>query len=164
MITPLWAKGNDTMYSSVFTVIPGTMVTLLAVGLEQFAYRQDSRTALDQQRVCIARVVHEHVPGSGVIKKGPQNTCGCFVYAMPPDVKVIEETIRMGDCPLQLSTCNNFLVLTIPGSYRLHFNDETMIGVTQVYAEQFGYSELPGLNVHMPIHANLDGYGSSVWR
>ena len=163
MITPLWAKGNDTMYSSVFTVMPGTMVTLLAVGLEQFAYRQDSRTARDQQRVCVARVVHEQDFTPTTVKRGPQNTCGCFVYAMPPDVKVIEETIRIGDCPFQLSTCNNFLVLTIPGAYRLHFNDETMIGKTQVYAEIFGLSRLPGVNTHMPVHANLGDYGSSVW-
>lgn len=146
MLNPLWLPENNTIHSSYFEVEAGKAVSLFAVGLEQFKMRQDFKEALDEQRICISRVLRD-VSTDTVKVKGPaMNMCDCgFVYTSmtSTDNGMVEEMVSVNGCPWQLTQCNNFRILIIPGTYRLHLNDDTAIGKAQVYAEQFAIQNMP---------------------
>lgn len=142
----LWADDNKTLHSSPFEVKEGTVVALFAVGLEQFKVRQDSQTMQDKQRICVSRIVRDYTLGTAQ-KQGPvMNYCECnFVLntSWLTEIELAEEIVTSGGCVWQLTQCSNFRIVGIPGLYRLHLNDDTVIGKAQVYAEQYDIQNIP---------------------
>lgn len=143
---PLWFPENETVDSSAFIVYPGKAVSLFAIGLERFKVKQDSQTATTQQAICVGRIVRDFVPPDKPRAVGPPvSACDCFIVDAPwNEVELVEELVTTpGECPWQLTQCNNFRIIGIPGIYRLHLNDDTAIGKVQVYAEQYDLWMLP---------------------
>lgn len=148
MLNPLWLPGNNTTQSATLEVEIGKAIVLFAVGLEKFKTRQDSREALDIQRICISRILLDYNPEPVATRKiGPaMNMCDCgFIFdaTWPVEIEVIEEVVNSNGCAWQLTQCDNLRILAIPGMYRLHLNDETAIGKAQVYAEQYDIENIP---------------------
>lgn len=146
MIVPLFDAGNATTQSAVFKVEVGKAIALFAVGLERYKVRQDSRTMQDLQRICVNRILQEYNPESYTMVEVPGDLCDCRFVLMPSwgkAVTIVEETVTSDGCPWQLTSCNNFRIVVVPGLYRLHLNDDTAIGKVQVYAEEFDLANLP---------------------
>lgn len=147
MIVPLWDAGNTTKESAVFKVEVGKAISLFAIGLEKYKVRQDSRTMQDLQRICVSRILQEANPDP-VYQLVPvsKDLCDCRFVFMPAwgnAVTIVDETVTSDGCPWQLTSCNNFRIVVVPGLYRLHLNDDTAIGKVQVYAEEFDLADLP---------------------
>lgn len=149
MLNPLWQPGNNTLHSAVFEVEDGTAIALFAVGLERFKVRQNSKEMQDLQRICVSRILCDYnaEPTRKAGKVGPaMNMCDCgFIFDATwlTEIELVEEVITSGGCPWQLTQCDNFRILVMPGRYRLHLNDDTAIGKAQVYAEQYAIENIP---------------------
>lgn len=146
MLNPLWQPENNTLHSDAFEVKEGMAVALFAVGLEQFKVRQNSKEMQDLQRVCVSRILRDYSEES-TRKIGPaMNMCDCgFIFdaTWQTEIELVEEVITSGGVPWQLTQCDNFRILVMPGVYRLHLNDDTAIGKAQVYAEQYAIENIP---------------------
>lgn len=146
MLNPLWLPENNTLHSAAFEVAAGYAVLLFAVGLEQFKVRQDSKEMQDAQRICVSRILRDY-NGEPTRKIGPaMSMCDCgFVFeaSWPTEIELVEEVVASNGCVWQLTQCDNLRILTVPGVYRLHLNDDTVIGKAQVYAEQYALEDIP---------------------
>lgn len=148
MLNPLWLPGNNTLHSAAFEVEIGKAVVLFATGLEQYKVRQDSKEAQDIQRICVSRILRDYAPEPEPMRRvGPaMNMCDCgFIFnaTWPTEIEVVEEVITSNGCAWQLTQCDNLRIVVVPGMYRLHLNDETVIGKAQVYAEQYDIENIP---------------------
>lgn len=137
----LWQKNNRTMYSSVFNVPAGYCVTLFATGLLDEKVRQSAEEFTVPQIVCVRRLVHEYEKAQTILCEG---CCG-YIFDL---ANVRADTINDGlvsTCgrPWQLDPCRNIGIIGVPGTYRLHINDATAVGVAQVYADWYRASQIP---------------------
>lgn len=139
----LWSEENNTTASDAFAVSIGKAVVLFAVGLEAERVKQRAEEARDAQRICVSRVVFDQSIVAQDVKFAPCSFCDCG-YWQGPTVKLdpVEDMVRSNGCPWQLTICDNFRIIGVPGIYRLHLNDVTAIGKAQVYAEQYNLSEI----------------------
>lgn len=146
MLNPLWLPENNTIHSSAFEVTAGSAVSLFAIGLEMFKVRENAKEAQTRQSICVSRVLRNY-DAKTVRKVGPaMSMCDCgFIFDATwlTEIELIEEVVTSGGCPWSLTQCDNFRILTVPGVYRLHLNDDTAIGKAQVYAEQYAIENIP---------------------
>lgn len=145
MNTPLWSPDNNTIHSSIFEVKAGKAVSLFAVGLSE-----DKAVASGEFRgpqvICISKILYDFISTERTVKAPPVNLCDCgFVYGACDTAVLssVEAIVNTKGCPWQLTPCNNLAVITLPGFYCLHLNDNTAIGKAQVYAEQYDLQDLP---------------------
>lgn len=142
---PLWEEGNSTTQSASFSVASGKVVALFAVGLERYKVRESHSGVQDKQRLCVNRIISEYNEESVRVKLPPTSACDCFIFeaSYMNEIALTEEPVVSGGKPWQLTVCDNFRIIGVPGVYRLHLNDDTAIGKVQVYAEQYDIQELP---------------------
>ena len=78
-IVPLWTPENTTVLSSVFTVHPGKVVVLWAVGFNKYKFRVENEVATPMQ-ACLHRLIHDF-SGSRLpsTKDTAQDCCGWIV-------------------------------------------------------------------------------------
>lgn len=146
MLNLLWQPENNTLHSAILEVKEGMAVALFAVGLEQFKVRQDSKEMQDAQRICVSRVLLDYSTTTSRSTGPAMNMCECgFVREVEEstEIELVEEVVTSNGCPWQLTQCDNFRILAMPGLYRLHLNDDTAIGKVQVYAEEYAIGDIP---------------------
>lgn len=145
----LWADDNPTELSSAFHVPAGKVCVLHATGFADERVRTDAEQIVTEQAVCVHRII-AHEPEQGVYAPfdDPYLPCGWIydwtIVGTKEDGAVLgEEEIYTCGSPWQLTKCRNIGIIGVPGDYRLKLNDETAIGVVQVYAELYNVADIP---------------------
>lgn len=141
-MTPLWPADNHTVDSDIFIVRPGEAALLVAAGLLAQRVRTSEKDFNEPQYACLSRIVST----AGVVVArtvtSPCPACsGSLEYASSPSA-LVEVPVMVDGCPWVISACNNFRILAIPGTYRLHLNDETAVGESQVYVDIYKLEQL----------------------
>lgn len=139
----LWSEGNNTPDSDAFAVSIGKAVALFAIGLEGERVKQHATEARDMQRICVSRVVYDQSIMAQNVRFATNSFCDCgYLQGQGTYLEPVEDLLRTKGCVWQLTMCDNFRLIGVPGIYRLHLNDITAIGKAQVYAEQYNLSEI----------------------
>lgn len=126
--------------SNPFRIEPGYSILLTAVGFKEEAYKEDGTVFSGPQVACVRRILlgHECKP------LPDQIPCGWIFDPKMVHATIASDEVVISNCqPWQLTPCNNIGIISLPGLYQLEFNDATMIGVAQVYAERFENRHLP---------------------
>lgn len=136
----LWDKDNTTLVSSYFLVPPHKCVLLSAIGFKQFK-QQSEASFRGPQLVCVERLLYTFN------KQAFKSLRDCDWIFLPrlsaTEEEVANEGVASCGCYWSLDMCNNMKFVGLPGTYRLHFNDPTMVGEAQVYAELYDYEQIP---------------------
>lgn len=126
--------------SNPFRVNVGTVVLLTATGFKEKKRRTDAMQFDGPQVACVRRLLFGHE-----CKPVPEQVpCGWILDPHKVHATIDSDDVVISGCqPWQLTACNNIGIIALPGVYQLEFNDATMVGVTQVYAERYNLEALP---------------------
>lgn len=126
--------------SNLFRISPGSAMLLTATGFKQRKKRTDAMQFDGPQVACVRRILFGHE-----CKPLPEQVpCGWILDPRQIHATLDSDDVVISGCtPWQLTACNNIGIIALPGVYQLEFNDSTMVGVAQVYAERYNLEELP---------------------
>lgn len=132
---PLWDVTNNTMFSSIFNVPEGKACILFATGLEGDKVKATDTEFTTPQTFC----VHKLLLASQVAFS---RTATCEWIANPLNAEIIaDEVVDVCGC-WEMTQDRNIAIIGLPGVYRLALNDNTMVGVAQVYASLVALQDL----------------------
>lgn len=136
---PLFTELSTSVDSPFFTIVPGEIAMLQAFGFAEYKSRASKAELLVPQVACLEMLLFEE----GVLP--PHQFGDCTLYSLNDFyTKVLaRETLQRNGCSYELSSCNNIMLLNIPGSYCLTMNDETALGQARVYLRVFTHEEFP---------------------
>lgn len=141
---PLWCKLNNTVDSSPIIVNPGDAMLLVATGFKRKRVRIAQEETDAPQLACIARKIYMPDPEGKFAHYRPSSACDFIVeFGVQPNFILDVPVHSQQECCWSLSLCRNHGIIVLPGVYQLHFNDETMIGVAQVWAKRLKAAKLP---------------------
>lgn len=138
MIHRLWAPYNTTRQSRIFTVPAGRTAVLFAVGLEREKVRTDVTEVKVPQQLCLHRLVFDFSNDAKDLSCGEVLDLDSMQGTL-----VADEIVKTCDMSWTLSACHNLRLLGLPGIYRLELNDETAVGMVQVYYDLYENDQLP---------------------
>lgn len=142
MLIPLWLPDNETQDSSVFKVLAGHTALLIATGFERFRVNTDAKEFRSPQLACLHQVIFDYDQvGVGALE--PRTVCDCVYEFTRTVVNITDVLMQRNGCALSLGSCTSFALLSLPGSYYFHLNDETAVGTAQVWVDFHKNENLP---------------------
>lgn len=140
---PLWQDGNNTTDSLVFTLKAGEVALLVATGFEAKRVKTSASELDGPQFACLRRLIFDCEPGV-IVALEPCSYCD-FMFEQGSMTKSIacDQGVYVNGNALGLSKCNNTMLLTVPGSYYFHLNDDTAIGQAQIWIEKYNVEDFP---------------------
>lgn len=143
MPVALWSNSNS-IYSDIFSIAPGKVCMLYAIGLEKEKVRVTDAEFKTCQSVCVRRIVHlakKELARGGILND--------WIVSSVDVEMVADDIIQNSDCCWELTHANNLRIIGVPGTYRLELNDATAVGVAQVYADLIDVTQLPQQIAHL---------------
>lgn len=136
---PLFTELSTAVESPFFTVIPGEIAMLQAFGFAEYRSRASSAELQVPQVACLEMLLF----AEGVLPPREPGTCPLYSLKDYYTKVLARETMQRDKCSFSLSSCNNIMLINIPGSYCLTMEDETALGHARVYLRTFTHEEFP---------------------
>lgn len=136
---PLFTEMSASLDSPFFTLVPGEIALLQAFGFADYKERADTTELLVPQGACLEMLLFKesarlgHDPGA--CKPMSLNQYRADLLA--------RDTVWHDGCSVMLTSCNNLMMLNIPGSYCFTLNDAGAIGNARIYMRIFTHEEFP---------------------
>ena len=135
---PLFTEMSQSVDSPFFTLVPGEIALLQAFGLAETKARAEGEL-LEAQMACLDMLLF----AEGVVPVREPDFCPTYRLDDYYTKILARETMWKDGCAYALTSCNNIMLLNIPGSYCLQLNDVTALGVARVYMRVFSHEEFP---------------------
>lgn len=143
----LFDDASTNVYSRAFIVSPGGIAVLSAWGFSLYAKAIPGSVPKNTPQLAI---VQKMAFDKGIYPNG--NACGNDDGLISePKYSYVEDVTKCG--LWSLSACNNIVVLSLPGTYRLQLNDEAAIGNVFISLTRYSHQELG----HIPESMYLGG-------
>lgn len=136
---PLFTETSVAKDSPFFTIVPGEIALLQAFGFAEHKYRESNAELQVPQVACLEMLLFEE----GVLPKHQFGQCQLYSLHQYYAKLIAREIMYRDGCVYSLSSCNNIMLVNIPGSYCLTMNDETAVGQARVYLHVFTHEEFP---------------------
>ena len=132
----LFDDASTSEYSRAFIVSPGSVAVLSAWGFDQYIKTPDERQPrnIPQMAVVQKMAFDKGIFPDGLACSADSGLITTAAYSYVEDVT---------QCGLwALSACNNTVVLSLPGTYRLQLNDAAAVGTVFISLTRYSQQEL----------------------
>ncbi len=140
---PLFTELSTSVESPFFYVAPGEVVQVMAFDFVQSKTRDASEREVPLV-ACLEQVLFSEAVRIQT-HDGKRGTTASRVMSLKDyatEVLAIE-TVQHNGCCYTLSSCNNMMLINIPGNYRFVLNDMTALGTARIYLRVFTKDEFP---------------------
>lgn len=140
--TTLFNDKSTSVESPCFYVAPGFVVQAMSFGFMEKASRADATELQVPQVACLQQVLFAEDVKLDVPEL--ESGCGCApkVYDRVTKILAVED-VSLNGCNIALSSCNNHMLINLPGSYRFVLNDQTALGIVRIYLRMYSADEFP---------------------
>lgn len=140
---PLFTELSTGVESPFFYVAPGEVVQVMAFDFVQNKARENNEREVPLV-ACLEQVLFKETVKiqSYDGKRGTTANRIMSLKDYATDVLAIE-TVQHNGCGFTLSSCNNLMLINIPGNYRFVLNDMTALGTARIYLRVFTKDEFP---------------------
>jgi len=126
---PLLDDQSQSVESRMFHVFPGQVAVVRAYGFMPYKERVDDTETQVTQVACLQSVIFEEsaLPD--------YDSCQGLIVDFSKYKGQVKELdyVYLDGCGVEVSACNNHILINIPGSYRFVLNDETAVGMARIY-------------------------------
>jgi len=142
----LFDTNSKSVESPFFTVLPGHIIQVQAFGFQDYVERTDDSERKVKQVACLQQVLFtENVRDTldAAIGKG---NCDCVMHGtLDKYVTSVEayEELLMDGCSPSIDSCNNQMLINLPGVYRFVLNDQNALGVVRIYIHEISATDFP---------------------
>lgn len=139
----IFDQDSSSLFSKVFTVFPGTYLLISGFGFDKYQGEVPEGKPKQTQKAIVQKLGF----AGGIF---PDGMCPCGDKI--PDLSLVDVPYKyvedVTQCGLwHISACQNLVLLSVPGSYRLRLNDSSALGNVFVSAERYHKNDV-GLLPH----------------
>lgn len=132
----IFDEKSVSLESAAFFVGMGEVVVLQAIGFAEWASREPGEI-LQNQVARIQRILYKDDPRIKEIR-----ACGVYNLSNYRGLVLAFEDVTQNGCTWCMSSCNNLIMMTIPGDYRLVLNDTEALGQVRIYLHRYSKNDL----------------------